>query len=249
MASGFMNMLSYWFFFLSSVIMFVSLFLSTGPASGGWVIYPPLSALPQAMQGSGLGMTLWLVAMAIFIASSLLGSINYISTVINMRTQGMSFTRLPLTIWAFFFTAIIGILSFPVLFAAALLLIFDRSFGTSFYLSDIYIGGEALPNQGGSPILFQHLFWFLGHPEVYIVLLPALGITSEIIATNSRKPIFGYKAMVGSMLFIAILSFVVWDRNLIICGMGTPYVCNRYESISRFNLYVTYTDYCSTLCG
>ncbi|HNT50728.1 MAG TPA: cbb3-type cytochrome c oxidase subunit I, partial [Cyclobacteriaceae bacterium] len=107
MASGFMNMLSYWFFFLSSVIMFVSLFLSTGPASGGWVIYPPLSALPQAMQGSGLGMTLWLVAMAIFIASSLLGSINYISTVINMRTQGMSFTRLPLTIWAFFFTAII----------------------------------------------------------------------------------------------------------------------------------------------
>jgi cytochrome c oxidase subunit 1 len=148
MASGFMNMLSYWFFFVSSVIMFTSLFISTGPASGGWVIYPPLSALPQAMQGSGLGMTLWLVAMAIFIASSLLGSINYITTVINMRTQGMSFTRLPLTIWAFFFTAIIGVLSFPVLFAAALLLIFDRSFGTSFYLSDIYIGGEALPNQG-----------------------------------------------------------------------------------------------------
>lgn len=148
MASGFMNMLSYWFFFVSSAIMFTSLFISTGPASGGWVIYPPLSALPQAMQGSGLGMTLWLVAMAIFIASSLLGSINYITTVINMRTQGMSFTRLPLTIWAFFFTAIIGVLSFPVLFAAALLLIFDRSFGTSFYLSDIYIGGEALPNQG-----------------------------------------------------------------------------------------------------
>lgn len=220
MASGFMNMLSYWFFFLSSVIMFISLFLSTGPAAGGWTIYPPLSALPQAIKGSGLGMTLWLVSMALFIVSTLLGGINYITTVINLRTRGMSFSKLPLTIWAFFFTAIIGLLSFPVLFAAALLLIFDRSFGTSFYLSDIYIGGEALPHVGGSPILFQHLFWFLGHPEVYIVLLPALGITSEIIATNSRKPIFGYKAMVGSMLFIAILSFVVWAHHMFVTGMN-----------------------------
>src|SRR5258705_2013788 len=220
MASGFLNMLSYWFFFLSSCVMFTSLFLSTGPAAGGWTIYPPLSALPQAISGSGLGMTLWLVSMALFIVSSLLGSINYITTIINMRTLGMSFTKLPLTIWAFFLTAVIGILSFPVLFAAALLLIFDRSFGTSFYLSDIYIGCEALPNQGGSPILFQHLFWFLGHPEVYIVLLPALGITSEIIATNSRKPIFGYKAMVGSMLFIAILSFVVWAHHMFVTGMN-----------------------------
>ncbi|NBW39029.1 MAG: cytochrome c oxidase subunit I, partial [Cytophagia bacterium] len=160
MASGFMNMLSYWFFFASSVIMFSSLFLQDGPAGGGWVIYPPLSALPQAIKGSGMGMTLWLVSMALFIVSSLLGGINYITTVINMRTKGMSFTRMPLTIWAFFFTAIIGLLSFPVLFSAALLLIFDRSFGTSFFLSDIYIAGEALPNVGGSPILFQHLFWF-----------------------------------------------------------------------------------------
>jgi cytochrome c oxidase subunit I len=220
MASGFMNMLSYWFFFLSSVLMFVSLFLETGPAGGGWTIYPPLSALPQAIKGSGTGMTLWLVAMALFIVSSLLGGINYITTVINMRTRGMSFTRMPLTIWAFFFTAIIGLLSFPVLFAAALLLIFDRSFGTSFYLSDIYIGGEALAHEGGSPILFQHLFWFLGHPEVYIVLLPALGISSEIISTNSRKPIFGYKAMIGSMLFIAILSFIVWAHHMFVTGMN-----------------------------
>ena len=220
MASGFMNMLSYWFFFASSVVMFASLFLSTGPASGGWTVYPPLSALPQAIQGSGLGMTLWLVSMALFIASTLLGGINYITTVINMRTNGMSFTKMPLTVWAFFFTAIIGLLSFPVLFSAALLLIFDRSFGTSFFLSDIFIGGEALPNVGGSPILFQHLFWFLGHPEVYIVLLPALGITSEIIATNSRKPIFGYKAMVGSMLFIAILSFIVWAHHMFVTGMN-----------------------------
>src|SRR5574339_373087 len=220
MASGFMNMLSYWFFFLSSVTMFVSLFLETGPAGGGWTIYPPLSALPQAISGSGLGMSLWLVAMALFIVSTLLGGINYITTIINLRTKGISFTKMPLTIWALFFTAIIGVLSFPVLFAAALLLIFDRSFGTSFYLSDIYIGGEALAHDGGSPILFQHLFWFLGHPEVYIVLLPALGISSEIIATNSRKPIFGYKAMIGSMLFIAILSFIVWAHHMFVTGMN-----------------------------
>ena len=220
MASGFMNMLSYWFFFLSSTIMFISLFISTGPASGGWTIYPPLSALPQAMSGSGLGMTLWLVSMVFFIASTLLGGINYVTTIINLRTEGMTFTRLPLTIWAFFLTAIIGILSFPVLVAAALLLVFDRSFGTSFYLSDIYIGGEALANQGGSPILFQHLFWFLGHPEVYIVILPALGITSEIISTNSRKPIFGYRAMIGSMIGIGILSFVVLAHHMFVTGMS-----------------------------
>ncbi|AMQ57812.1 cytochrome c oxidase subunit I [Algoriphagus sanaruensis] len=220
MASGFMNMLSYWFFFISSVIMFISLFIKTGPAGGGWVVYPPLSALEQAIPGSGLGMTLWLVAMTFFIASSLLGGINYITTVINLRTKGMSFSRLPLTIWAFFLTAVIGLLSFPVLFAAALLLVFDRSFGTSFYLSDIYVAGEALPNTGGSPVLYQHLFWFLGHPEVYIVLLPALGITSEVIATNARKPIFGYKAMIISMLGITILSFIVWAHHMFVSGMN-----------------------------
>jgi cytochrome c oxidase subunit 1 len=137
-----------------------------------------------------------------------------------MRTEGMTFTRLPLTIWAFFITAIIGLLSFPVLFSAALLLVFDRSFGTSFYLSDIYIGGEALPNTGGSPILYQHLFWFLGHPEVYIVLLPALGITSEVISTNARKPIFGYMAMIISIIAIAVLSFIVWAHHMFVSGMN-----------------------------
>lgn len=220
MASGFMNMLSYWIFFLSSVIMFVSLFVKTGPAGGSWVIYPPLSALKQANPGSGDGMTLWLVAMALFIVSSLLGGINYVTTVINLRTKGMSMDKLPLTIWAFTFTAILGILSFPVLLSAALLLIFDRSFGTSFFLSDIYINGQALPNQGGSPILFQHLFWFLGHPEVYIVILPALGLTSEIIATNSRKPIFGYKAMIFSMAGIMFLAFIVWAHHMFVTGMN-----------------------------
>ncbi|MBX7182176.1 MAG: cbb3-type cytochrome c oxidase subunit I [Bacteroidia bacterium] len=220
MASGFMNMLSYWFFFLSCAIMMVSLYVESGPASAGWTVYPPLSALPQAIPGSGLGMTLWLVSMSLFIVSSLLGSLNYIVTVINLRVKGMSMTRLPLTIWAFLVTAILGVLSFPVLFAAALLLIFDRSFGTSFYLSDIYISGHALEHTGGSPILFQHLFWFLGHPEVYIVLLPALGLTSEVISTNARKPIFGYKAMIGSILVIAFLSCIVWGHHMFVTGMN-----------------------------
>ncbi len=219
MASGFMNMLSFWLFFLSSTVMFISLFIESGPASGGWVIYPPLSAIQEAMDGSGLGMTLWLVSMSLFIASSLLGSINYIATVINMRTKGMSFDRLPLSIWAFFVTAILGVLSFPVLLSACLLLVMDRSFGTSFYLDSIYINGHALHNSGGSPLLFQHLFWFLGHPEVYIVILPALGITSEVVSTCSRKPIFGYKAMIGSIVGIGFLSFVVWAHHMFMSGM------------------------------
>jgi cytochrome c oxidase subunit 1 len=220
MASGLLNMISYWMFFLSSLIMFISIFVHTGMASAGWTIYPPLSALPQAMSGSGLGMTLWLVSMAIFIASSLLGSLNYIVTVLNLRTKGMKMTRLPLTIWAFLITAIIGVVSFPVLLSAALLLIFDRSFGTSFYLSDIFIQGEVLHYKGGSPILFEHLFWFLGHPEVYIILLPALGITSEVISTNARKPIFGYRAMIGSIMAIAFLSTIVWGHHMFVTGMN-----------------------------
>ena len=220
MASGFLNMLSFWFFAASNVVMFSSVFISDGPASAGWTIYPPLSALPQAIAGSGLGMTMWLISMALFIVSALLGGINYIATVINLRTRGMSMTRLPLTIWAFLITAILGVLSFPVLLSCALLLIFDRTFGTSFYLSDIYINGAPLHHQGGSPILFEHLFWFLGHPEVYIIILPALGITSEVISTMSRKPIFGYLAMVGSMCVIAFLSFVVWGHHMFITGMN-----------------------------
>tara|TARA_B100000965_G_scaffold382493_1_gene380881 strand:- start:1487 stop:3247 length:1761 start_codon:yes stop_codon:yes gene_type:complete len=220
MASGFMNMLSYWFFLASSVVMVISLFIQSGPAAAGWTIYPPLSAVPETMSGSGLGMTLWLVSMTLFIVSSLLGGLNYIVTVLNLRTKGMSMSRLPLTMWALLVTAILGVLSFPVLLSAALLLVFDRSFGTSFFLSDILVQGEVLANAGGNPILFQHLFWFLGHPEVYIVLLPALGITSEIIATNSRKPIFGYRAMIGSILAIAFLSFIVWGHHMFITGMN-----------------------------
>jgi cytochrome c oxidase subunit I len=220
MASGFLNMLSFWAFFISSVLMISSLFVEGGPASAGWTVYPPLSALPKSIPGSGTGMTLWLASMAVFIASALLGGLNYVVTVLNLRTRGMKMTRLPLTIWALFITAVLGVLSFPVLLSASLLLLLDRLVGTSFYLSEIHVAGEALDHMGGSPILFQHLFWFLGHPEVYIVLLPALGITSEVIATNSRKPIFGYRAMIGSILAIGFLSFIVWGHHMFITGMN-----------------------------
>ena len=219
MASGFINMLSYWFFFAATVVLLISLFVHTGPASAGWTIYPPLSAIKETIPGSGLGQDLWLIAMALFVVSSLLGGLNYIVTILNLRTKGMSMSRLPLTIWAIFITAILGVLSFPVLLSCALLLIFDRSFGTSFYLSDIIIGGEATHHTGGSPILFEHLFWFLGHPEVYIILLPALGIVSEVMSVNSRKPIFGYKAMVLALIAIAFLSFIVWGHHMFITGM------------------------------
>ncbi|HLW06355.1 MAG TPA: cbb3-type cytochrome c oxidase subunit I [Marinilabiliaceae bacterium] len=220
MASGFLNMMSFWLFFISAAIMTMSLFVEAGPASAGWTIYPPLSALPQAIPGSGAGMTLWLISLAIFIASSLLGSLNFIVTILNLRTKGMSMTRMPLTVWSFLVTAMVGLVSFPVLFSAALMLIMDRSFGTSFFLSDIYIAGEVLHHQGGSPVLFEHLFWFLGHPEVYIVILPAMGIVSEILATNSRKPIFGYRAMVASLLSIAFLSTIVWGHHMFVSGMN-----------------------------
>jgi cytochrome c oxidase subunit 1 len=227
MASPFMNMLSYWFFFLAGIVMFYSLFLSTGPFSGGWVAYPPLSALPQASSGSGTGMTLWIVSLVLFVVSVLLGGINYITTVLNLRTKGMSLWRMPLTIWAFFVTAILGLLSFPVLASGFFMLVFDRSLGTSFFLSDIFIAGQALDRVGGSPILYQHLFWFLGHPEVYIIILPAMGLVSEVLSVHARKPIFGYRAMVYSILAIGFLSFIVWAHHMFMSGVN-PFISNFF---------------------
>jgi cytochrome c oxidase subunit 1 len=222
MASPFVNMLSYWSFFVASVIMICSFFVTGGPASAGWTAYPPLSILKEANAGSGEGMDLWIISLVFFVLSTLMGGINYISTVLNMRTKGMSMSRLPLSTWGLLFTAIMGLLSFPVLFAAFILLIFDRHVGTSFYLSNIFVSAtnKALPYEGGTPILYQHLFWFLGHPEVYIVIFPAFGMVSEIISVNSRKPIFGYTAMVGSMFAILTLSFTVWAHHMFVTGMN-----------------------------
>ncbi|MBK8519039.1 MAG: cbb3-type cytochrome c oxidase subunit I [Saprospiraceae bacterium] len=227
MASPFLNMLSYWFFFLAGIVMFYSLFLSTGPFAGGWVAYPPLSALPQASSGSGTGMTLWLVSLTFFVVSILLGGINYITTILNLRTKGMSLWRMPLTIWAFLVTAILGVLSFPLLASGFFMLIFDRSLGTSFFLSDIFIAGQALDRVGGSPILYQHLFWFLGHPEVYIIILPAMGLVSEVLSVHARKPIFGYRAMVYSIMAIGFLSFIVWAHHMFMSGVN-PFISNFF---------------------
>ncbi len=227
MASPMLNMFSYWFFFLAGLTLFISMFLSTGPFSGGWTGYPPLSALPQASSGSGAGMTLWLVSLTLFVVSILLGGINYITTVLNLRTKGMTMWRLPLTIWAFLITAILALLSFPVLASGFFLLIFDRSLHTSFFLSEIFVGGQALDHVGGSPVLFQHLFWFLGHPEVYIIILPAMGLVSEVLSVHTRKPIFGYRAMVYSILAIGFLSFIVWAHHMFMAGVN-PYISNFF---------------------
>jgi len=222
MASPFMNMLSYWFFLSASVVMLFSFFIQTGPASGGWTAYPPLNGMRNTSVnlGSGLGFDLWILGMTLFIVSSLLGGLNYVATVLNMRTKGMSMMKMPLTMWALMFTAVIGILSFPALLAGCVLLEFDRLLDTSFYLNNIIINGQLLGYKGGSPILFQHLFWFLGHPEVYIIIIPAMGIVSEVLAVHSRKPIFGYKAMVLSILAILILSFIVWAHHMFVTGLN-----------------------------
>lgn len=227
MASPFLNMLSYWFFFFSGVIMLYSLFLNTGPFAGGWTAYPPLSALPQASSGSGAGMTLWLVSLTLFVVSVLLGGINYVTTVLNLRTKGMTLWRMPLTIWAFFVTAILGILSFPVLVSGFFMLMMDRGLGTSFFLNEIFIEGQALERIGGTPILYQHLFWFLGHPEVYIIILPAMGLSSEVLSVHARKPIFGYRAMVFSILAIGFLSFIVWAHHMFMSGVN-PFISNFF---------------------
>lgn len=248
MASGFMNMLSFWIFFLSGFVMLCSFFLEAGPASAGWTAYPPLSVLPQASLGSGLGMSFWIISMALFIVSSLLTSINFITTIINKRTKGLSMRRLPLTIWSFLLTALLSLLSFPVLMGALLLLFSDHTFGTSYFLSDIYIAGAPLPYQGGSPLLYQHLFWFLGHPEVYIAILPAFGITSEVISTHARKPIFGYSSMVTSLFAITLLSFVVWAHHMFVSGMDpflgsvfslTSFIIAVPSSVKVFNWLAT----------
>lgn len=220
MAFPFLNMLSYWFYFLSCVVITVSLFVSTGAASAGWTSYPPLSALAKATPGSGLGQDLWLIAIALFIVASTMGSLNYVTTALNMRAKGMTLMRMPLTVWGIIVAAMLGLFAFPALFAGAVLLLLDRHLGTSFFLPHLVVGGEHIVRNDGSPLLWQHLFWFLGHPEVYILILPAMGITSEILSNGARKPIFGYKVMVASIIAIGFLSFIVWGHHMFVSGMN-----------------------------
>ena len=222
MASPFMNMLSYWFFFAAGVVMFSSFFIQTGPAAGGWTAYPPLNGMHNIAisKGSGLGFDMWAFSMTLFIVGSLLGSLNYMATIINMRTKGMKLTRMPLVIWALFFTAVLGVFAFPALLSAVTLLEFDRLLGTSFYLNNIIINGDLQAYKGGSPILFQHLFWFLGHPEVYIIIFPAMGIVSEVLSVHAKKAVFGYKAMILSIGAIMVIGFLVWAHHMFVTGMN-----------------------------
>jgi cytochrome c oxidase subunit 1 len=231
MAFPFLNGLSFWTFFCGCVVILASFFVASGAAAAGWTSYPPLSALRGAVPGSDMGQTLWIIAMVFFIASFTMGGLNFVTTILNLRAKGLGMFRMPLTMWSMFLVAILGLLAFPALTAACLLLIFDRHFGTSFYLpAGLVLNNQPMLgpdgsflHQGGSPLLWQHLFWFLGHPEVYILMLPALGFTSDIIATFSRKPIFGYQSMVFAMLAISGLSFVVWGHHMFVSGMN-PYL-------------------------
>jgi cytochrome c oxidase subunit I len=221
MAFPFLNALSYWVFLLSCIVIFAALFVAGGAPLGGWTAYAPLNALPEAGPGQGMGMTLWITAIALFTASGLMGGLNYITTILTMRTKGLSMMRLPLTQWSLLITAILGLLAFPVLLAAAILLVFDRTGGTSFYVpGGIVMNNMVLEHTGGHPLLWQHLFWFFGHPEVYIVILPAMGIASDILSTFCRKPIFSYRMMIYSMVSIAGLSFIVWGHHMFVSGMS-----------------------------
>src|SRR6266536_43450 len=233
MAFPVLNMLSFWVTFVGFVVILSAIFFSgadstVGPI-GGWTGYAPLSALPNAGPGQGMGLNLWIISIAIFCVGSLLGALNFITTLLNMRTRGMSLMRMPLTCWAWFTTAVLALLSFPVLLGGGILLLLDRLAGTSFFIpANEYLGVLAgadprLPyHAGGSPLLWQHLFWFFGHPEVYIAILPGMGATSHILSTFARKPIFGYRAMVFAIFAIGMLGFFVWGHHMFMSGMS-PY--------------------------
>ena len=220
-----LNMLSFWTTFLGFAVLMAAFFVPDGPPLSGWTAYAPLTAIGSvAGPGEGMGQTLWIISIALFCVGSLMGALNFIATTLDLRTRGMKMSRLPLCVWAWFITAVLALLSFAVLFAAGVLLLLDRVGGTSFFIpGGLIVSDRVLSNHsGGSPLLWQHLFWFFGHPEVYIAILPGMGITSHVLSTFSRKPIFGYKAMVAAMLSIGFFGFMVWGHHMFVSGMS-PY--------------------------
>ena len=222
MAFPFLNMLSYWTYLVSVILLFAGFVVQGGPTGAGWTLYPPQSVLPGASPGSEWGIRLLLMSLAVFVAASTMGGLNYVTTVLQARTRGMTLMRMPLTVWGIFVAAALTLLSFPALFVAGIMMLLDSLVGTSFFVPTVTLFGQQLSHEGGNPILFQHLFWYFGHPEVYIVILPAMGIASDVISTYARKPIFGYKAMVISLLAIGGLSFIVWAHHMFVSGMN-PY--------------------------
>jgi cytochrome c oxidase subunit 1 len=221
MVFPYLNMLSYWFYLLSVVLLLTSFFVPGGPTGAGWTLYPP-QAITQGTPGTGWGIILMLVSLAIFIVAATMGGLNYVTTVLQARTAGMTLFRMPLTVWGIFMASILALLAFPALFVSALMMLLDSLLGTSFFMPAIISLGQQLDHEGGSPILFQHLFWFFGHPEVYIVALPAFGLVSDLISTHARKNIFGYRMMVWAIVAIGVLSFVVWAHHMYVSGMN-PY--------------------------
>ncbi|HTR67567.1 MAG TPA: cbb3-type cytochrome c oxidase subunit I [Terriglobales bacterium] len=222
MAFPVLNMLSFWTTFVAFIVIIAAFFVTGGAPLHGWTGYAPLSALKNSGPGEQLGADLWITSIAIFCLASLMGALNFITTILDLRAKGMTLMRMPLTCWAWFVTAILGLLAFGVLLSAGILLLLDRNLGTSFYIPLVVVNGQVMGHKGGSPLLWQHLFWFFGHPEVYIAILPGMGVASQLLSTFSRKPIFGYKAMVYAIMSIGILGFVVWGHHMFMSGMS-PY--------------------------
>jgi len=248
MAFPLLNMLSYWVAFLSAIVMLLSFLVEGGAAAAGWTAYPPLSAVASAVPGSQLGQTIWLLSMALFIASFTMSGLNIIATVFSLRAPGMSMMRMPLTVWSYFISAILGVLAFPPLTAAAIMLLFDRHLGTSFFLpGGLVVASELLPNQGGSPLLWQHLFWFLGHPEVYVLILPALGIAADILPVFTRKPVFGYRLSVYALIAVGALSMIVWGHHMFVSGMS-PFT-GEYFSLATLTITVPMAIYGVNMLG
>jgi cytochrome c oxidase subunit 1 len=221
MVFPYVNMVSYWVYLLAVLVLVASFFVPGGPTGGGWTLYPPQTIL-QGTPGSDGGIVLMLVSLALFIVGFTMGGLNYVVTVLQGRARGMSMMRLPLTVWGIFVATILALLAFPALFVGAVMTLLDKLLGTSFFMPSIIEFGEQLQYGGGSPLLFQHLFWFFGHPEVYIVALPAFGIVSDLLATHARRNIFGYRMMVWAIVVIGGLSFVVWAHHMYVSGMN-PY--------------------------
>ena len=221
MVFPFMNMLSYWVYLLSVIILLASFFVPGGPTGAGWTLYPPQSILPGT-PGTDLGIVLMIVSLAMFIVAFTMGGLNYVTTILQARTRGMTLMRMPLSLWGIFVATILGLLAFPALFVSAVMMALDKLVGTSFFMPAILSLGEQMDYSGGSPVLFQHLFWFFGHPEVYIVALPAFGLVSDLLSTHARKNIFGYRMMVWAILAIGGLSFIVWAHHMYVSGMN-PY--------------------------
>ncbi|MDY0884929.1 cytochrome c oxidase subunit I [Dongia soli] len=223
MAFPYLNMLSYWVYFLAVLVLVSSFFAPGGPTGAGWTLYPPQAILSGTPGGQEWGILLMLISLILFVAGFTMGGLNYVVTVLQGRTRGMTLMRMPLTVWGIFTATVMALLAFPALFVACVMMLFDRLLGTSFFMPGLVEMGQHLKYGGGSPILFQHLFWFFGHPEVYIVALPAFGIVSDLISTHARKNIFGYRMMVWAIIAIGALSFVVWAHHMYVSGMNPAF--------------------------